>query len=255
MRGKRPGRGCPDMTMDRKAHAVIDLPSRQLKALKIERLLELKPGNERLQLLEIGCGSGGISHYFATHPKLPCDVTAVDVQDNRQVSDGYIYLPVQGVELPFARECFDVVISNHVIEHVGDVSNQLQHLQEIGRVLKPGGIAYLAAPNRWMLTEPHYQLKFLSWLPHRWRSPYLRWSGKGKHYDCEPPQPHELEALLDKTGMCYRNLCIEGWRETFDIERPRHWSTRVLRHLPDALLRPLKPIIPTLIYCLRPNAS
>lgn len=37
-----------------------------------------------------------------------------------------------------------------------------------------------------MLTEPHYKLKFLSWSPRRWRSPYLRLMGKGTFYDCEP---------------------------------------------------------------------
>jgi len=157
---------------------------------------------------------------------------------------------VQGVKLPFEPDRFDVVISNHVIEHVGDAAAQLRHLQEIRRVLKPEGVAYLAVPNRWMLTEPHYRLKFLSWLPHSWRSPYLRWRGKGDFYDCEPLQLHELEAMLAQSGMTYRNLCIEGWRETFEIERPRHWSTRLLRRFPDALLRPLRPIIPTLMYRL-----
>lgn len=236
--------------MNRKAHAVIDLPSRHLKAMKIERLLGLSPGIAPLEVLEIGCGAGGIAHYFATNPALPCRVTAVDVNDNRQIRDGYTYLSVRGVELPFAQESFDAVISNHVIEHVGDDTAQLQHLMEIRRVLRKDGIAYLAAPNRWMVTEPHYRLRFLSWLPRRWRSPYLRLRGKGDFYDCEPPQLHELENMLGHTGMGYRNLCIEGWRETFDIERPHHWSARLLRRLPDALLRPLKPIIPTLIYRL-----
>jgi len=236
--------------MNRKAHAAIDLASRQLKAVKIERLLGLKPGTTPIEVLEIGCGAGGIAHYFASHTELSCRVTAVDVNDNRQIHDGYTYLPVCGVELPFATECFDVVISNHVIEHVGDSAAQIRHLEEIRRVLKKTGAAYLAAPNRWMIIEPHYQLMFLSWLPPRWRSRYLRFRGKGDFYDCEPPQLVELERMLDKAGMNYRNLCIDGWRETFEIERPYQWSTRALRHIPDALLRPLKPIIPTLIYRL-----
>lgn len=64
--------------MSRQAHAVIDLPSRQPKALKIERLLGLAPKAEPLQMLEIGTGAGGIAHYFGIHPALPCKVTAVD---------------------------------------------------------------------------------------------------------------------------------------------------------------------------------
>jgi SAM-dependent methyltransferase len=234
--------------MTRQPHAVLDMPSRRHKALKIERLLDLHPRDTPIQLLEIGTGAGGIAHYFGTHPTLPCKVVAVDVHDNRQVHGGYDYVPVQGVALPFDDACFDVVISNHVIEHVGDGDVQLAHLGEIGRVLKPDGVAYLAVPNRWMLTEPHYRLPFLSWLPHRWRSRYLRWSGKGEFYDCEPLEMRQLERMLEASGLAYRNLCVQGWRATFDIERPGRLATRLLAEVPDALLRPLGPIIPTLIY-------
>lgn len=236
--------------MNRQAHAVLDMPSRRLKALKIERLLDLQPKVGPLEVLEIGTGAGGIAHYFGTHPSLPCKVTAVDVHDNRQVHVGYDYVPVKAVALPFDNQRFDVVITNHVIEHVGDDEAQFEHLREIRRVLKADGLAYLAVPNRWMLTEPHYRLPFLSWLPRRWRSPYLRWSGKGEVYDCEPLELRQLERMLEAAGLAYQNLCIEGWRETFAIERPLHWSNRLLRCIPDGLLRPLLPIIPTLIYRL-----
>lgn len=131
----------------RQPHVVTDLASRRLKALKIERLLRLQQFPLPIRLLEIGCGSGGIAHYFATHPSLQCIVTAVDVHDNRQVRDGYIYLDAQGVQLPFEDQQFDVVISNHVIEHVGDTAAQLEHLQEIHRVLASTGKAYLAYPT------------------------------------------------------------------------------------------------------------
>lgn len=234
----------------RQPHATSDLASRRLKAQKIERLLNLKPESGQLEVLEIGCGSGGISYYFATHPVLRCRVTAVDVHDSRQVHEGYDYVPVNGVELPFDDARFDVVISNHVIEHVGERRDQLQHLYEIRRVLKPGGVGYLAVPNRWMITEPHYRLKFLSWLPRAWRTPYLRWRGRGSIYDCEPLQCLELEALLRQADLHYRNLCIEGLRTTFEIEHPARLVTRLLSCVPDAVLYPLRAVIPTLIYRL-----
>jgi ubiquinone/menaquinone biosynthesis C-methylase UbiE len=236
---------------ERQPHVAIDLASRRLKALKIERLLGLQRFPQPIRVLEIGCGSGGIAHYFATHSSLQCSVTAVDVHDNRQIHEGYVYQNVQGVQLPFADQQFDAVISNHVIEHVGDTAAQLEHLREIRRVLTCTGQAYLAVPNRWMVTEPHYHLKFLSWLPHEWRSPYLRWMGKGHVYDCEPLQMRQLERMLEAADLQYCNQCVEGWRVTFEIERPTHWSNRVLTYCPDALLQPLSPIIPTLIYQLR----
>src|ERR1700712_877569 len=133
----------------RKPHATLDLESRHAKGLKIERLLNLKDRLRRIRLLEIGAGSGGISHYFATHPSLNIEVDAVDVVDNRVVADGYRFQLVDGPSLPFADDQFDAVLTNHVIEHVGYRPAQLQHLQEIRRVMRTDAVGYLAVPNRW----------------------------------------------------------------------------------------------------------
>lgn len=239
----------------RQPHAVLDLPSRDWKALKIEHLLGLAQRRQPMRLLEVGTGSGGIVHYFGTHPTLACGVRAVDVVDSRLVRDGYAYQQVAGVDLPFEPASFDVVITNHVIEHVGDAAAQHRHLTEIHRVLKPDGVSYLAVPNRWMLTEPHFQLKFLSWWPHAWRTPYLRLMRKGDFYDCEPLQMRQLERMLDAAGFCYRNLCIDALRTTFDIEQPDKPVARISRRLPDTALTSFRRVIPTLIYRLEPRAS
>jgi ubiquinone/menaquinone biosynthesis C-methylase UbiE len=232
----------------RQPHAVLDLASRRAKGLKIERLLSLKDRTQPIRMLEVGTGSGGIAHYFGTHPQLHCDVDAVDVHDNRLITDGYRFKLVQGTGLPYPDAAFDVVLTNHVIEHVGDEQAQRAHLAELHRVLHPAGIGYLAVPNRWMLVEPHYKLAFLSWLPHAWRSPYLRAMHKGTFYDCEPLQMRQLERLLADAEFDCQNLCVEALRATFEIERSRAWSTRLLRRIPDAAMAPLRRIIPTLIY-------
>lgn len=232
----------------RKSHAMLELQSRRHKAQKIDQLLKLSDLKQPISMLEIGCGSGGIAHYFATHPRLNIQVTAIDTHDNRQIHDSYKYYPVKNAELPFDKESFDVVITNHVIEHVGQRDSQIQHLNEIRRVLKPNGIGYLAVPNRWMVTEPHYKLIFLSWLPRYWRTPYLRLMKKGDFYDCEPLELNELEKMLRIAKLRYRNICLEGLRTTFNLETPNSLSCRILRRLPDSALRPLVPLIPTLIY-------
>lgn len=234
--------------IDRKPHVSKDMHSRNLKGLKIERLLGLHGRPQPIRMLEVGTGSGGIAHYFGAHPILRCEVDAVDVHDNRQVTDGYTLQQVAGVELPYADTSFDVVISNHVIEHVGDTSAQHRHLAEIHRVLKQDGVGYLAVPNRWMLTEPHYRLKFLSWWPHSLRSPYLRLMGKGTFYDCEPLQMRQLERMLKAAGFRARNLCVAALRETLEIERPESRTAKLLRKVPNGMLHPLRRIIPTLIY-------
>jgi SAM-dependent methyltransferase len=46
-------------------------------------------------------------------------------------------------QIPFADNFFDVVLCNHVLEHV---NNDIQAMSEIARVLKPGGFAILQVP-------------------------------------------------------------------------------------------------------------
>lgn len=62
---------------------------------------------------------------------------------------------VDMLEMQFADQSFDVVIANHVLEHVDD---DLKALSEIRRVLKPGGYAILQTP---------YSAK----LHHTWKDP------------------------------------------------------------------------------------
>lgn len=238
----------------RSPHAVLDLASRRLKALKIERLLGLVPDGRCLRVLEIGTGSGGIAHYFATHASLRCEVVAVDLIDQRLEREGYVFHLVQGTELPFADGCFDVVISNHVIEHVGGREAQLHHLRELHRVLSQDAVAYLAVPNRWMLVEPHYRIAFLSWLPHRLRSPYLRMWRRGHLYDCEPLQLSELDGLIEEAGLSARHLEVEALRAMLDIEQGSA-LTRWVAALPQAWLERMRPLIPTLICALRRPTS
>lgn len=237
----------------RKAHAVLDLPSRKLKAQKIETLLELDQlaTKEQLRILEIGCGSGGISHYFATHEKINYKVTAVDITDSRLIKDGYEFIHVTSTELPFESDYFDIIISNHVIEHVGEYPSQEHHIKEIFRVCKNDGKVYIAAPNRWMINEPHYNLLFLSWLPKKWRTPYLKFAKKGLFYDCEPPSLQQLETLIKNENFQFKNVSAKATFIFLRMEKRKSFTYKVVSILPPFLLNVLKPLIPTLIYILK----
>lgn len=237
--------------IQRQPHAVLDLGSRRAKAVKIERLLRLGERRGPLRLLEVGTGSGGIAHYFGTHPSGRFEVHAVDVVDNRLVVDGFEYQNVAGVELPFPDGFFDLALSNHVIEHVGGDRAQLKHLSELRRVLAPGGMAYLAVPNRWMLVEPHYSLAFLSWWPEAWRSGWLRLWQRGSVYDCRPLGRADLEGRLTEAGFGFEQIHAEALRATFEIEQPGAllW-TFLLRHVPVWMHHVVRGVYPTLIYRL-----
>lgn len=233
----------------RQPHAVMDLRSRELKAQKIERLLCLPPFAKTLHLLEVGTGAGGIANYFAKLSARDFHVVSVDVVDNRAVREGYEFVKVNSPRLPFEDNSFDVVISNHVIEHVGDSDAQVQHLCELRRVMRSDGCGYLAVPNRWMLVEPHYRLPFLSWLPRSLRSRWLQVFRGVSFYDCEPLSLSDLEAMLVESGWSYRNRCDEAVSVMAEIE-PGRVGLIVYGRLPLWLRRILVPLMPTLIYQL-----
>jgi SAM-dependent methyltransferase len=238
-----------DQTRARHPHAVLDLDSRTWKAKKIEWLLRLAERAAPMRMLEVGTGSGGIAAHFARSPER-YQVDAVDVADLRQVVQGFHFQVVADTRLPFADETFDVVISNHVLEHVGDTTEQTRHLGELRRVLRDDGVGYLAVPNRWMLVEPHYRLMFLSWWPAAWRHAWLKLWGRGDHYDCLPLSRRELEALLRSVHLHFAQVHREGLLATLAIEPPRSIWWRLPARLPRWLHEALRGWYPTLIYRL-----
>ena len=96
--------------------------------------------------LDLGCGSGV---YLEVLGKICERVTALDLAGayvrqalaQHPAADG-----VQGsaTSLPFRAESFDVVLATEVIEHL---VRPTVLLDEVQRVLRPGGVAVLTTPN------------------------------------------------------------------------------------------------------------
>jgi SAM-dependent methyltransferase len=231
-------------------HAILDRDSRVNKANKIVSIVGQGRFSQCERVLEIGCGSGVISHVLSTMSET-ADFYAVDVADNRIESEGYKFGIVGGTSLPFPDRHFDLVISNHVIEHVGPEDCQVHHLVEIKRVLSDKGVAYLAVPNKWGLLEPHYRLPFLSWLPERASSAYVRAARKGNYYDCRPLGSRGIERLFRQCGLEFENVTIPALKETLRIENPGSFAARRAESMPAWILTLAMPVVPTIIYLLR----
>lgn len=231
-------------------HMHFDVESRRNKARKIISLIQRQRPVDGAKVLEIGTGTGVISAELARAAGPDGETVSIDTMDTRVDKDGYDFQLTSGVQLPFDDESFDIVVSNHVVEHVGQRPDQLVHLREIRRVLRPGGVAYLATPTRWALVEPHFKVPMLSWPPRGLRDRYLRVSRKGKAYDVDPYGPHELRAALDRVGLRWDDMTLDALDELLRVENPSG-PARVIAHLPHWSLRALRPALPTMVYVVR----
>lgn len=136
-----------------------------------------------VRLLNVGCSTGIIDECMAPHV---ASVVGIDI-DARAIESALARCAVKNAQfrvgdamnLEFVDASFDVVICSQVYEHVPDPARMME---EIYRVLAPGGVCYFAATNRFCIMEKHYHLPFLSIIPVRLAHWYLRLLGKGKYY-------------------------------------------------------------------------
>jgi SAM-dependent methyltransferase len=158
---------------------------RRQKARKILTVLRYHLGRDDLsglRIIDIGCSLGWFVEAAvadgAAAVGLDIDLPGLTMA-RRERDPRCAFLAVDGSALPFEDASVDVVVFNHIYEHVVD-ADEVMH--EVRRVLKPDGIAYLGLGNRLGLVEPHYKLPFLSWLPHRLADRYVRASGRADSY-------------------------------------------------------------------------
>ena len=204
------------------------------------------------KILEVGAGSGVIAALLAQEAGSRGEVWAVDVRDTRIVTEGFRFKQVRDPRLPFDDGSFDVVVSNHVIEHVGGRVEQELHLAEMRRVARTGGIGYLATPNRWGLIEPHFRLPFLSWIPARFRDGYVRLAHRGPAYDCDLLTRKELHRLLGAVGWSYTDATRESMRLMATLEE-HSLIVRSLLRAPPWFVSASSAVIPTMTYVLLPS--
>lgn len=132
-------------------------------------------------LLDIGCSTGILTRHYA---KFFGRVVGVDIDDGavewaqkNRAADNVDYRVGDSMELPFSAAAFDVVTCTHIYEHVPHAQRMLD---EIFRVLVPGGLCYFAAENRVRLWDGHYDLPLLTLLPKTLGDWYVRIMGRGE---------------------------------------------------------------------------
>lgn len=171
------------------------------------------------KILEIGSGTGGLTvalelaraMCYGIEPDF-YGATAAHQRSNRYGGNSHFVMAV-GEQIPFKDESFDIAVSFVVIEHVKDVS---AILNEINRVLKPGGHLHLFAPNNIWPRDEHFKIFYPHILPKKVGKLYLKFRGKNPagldtiHYIT----PKFLNNMLSKSGFeKITNLTLERYKE------------------------------------------
>jgi arsenite methyltransferase len=129
-----------------------------------DRMLSLHPWRGDEQVLDVGCGRGlllaGAAKRLAALNGNGA-ATGIDIWSNvdmggnseaatrhnlelEGISDRCTLLGVPAQEMPFPDDTFDVIVSNLCLHNIYDRETRRQAVQQISRVLKPGGVAILS---------------------------------------------------------------------------------------------------------------
>lgn len=125
--------------------------------------------SERTRWLDLGCGhrlwwSPGQQETAQTAALLVgLDPDVASLRQNTVVD-----YRVAGLELPFRDHSFDLVTANMVVEHLED---PLPVLQEIRRVLRPGGVCIFHTPN-----SQNWQIALGRHLPQWLKNALILWT-------------------------------------------------------------------------------
>ena len=154
------------------------------------------------RLLEIGPGTGSL---LVAARRAGFDVQGCDLSPGicRQIT-ATTQIPMHCGPIDTIAEAgrFDVVVLNHVLEHV---EHPVEFLRELSRLLKPGGVAHIAVPN------------VSSW------EARLRGWGSYEPYHLSYFTPETLAETVQKAGLVSQRLTTG---ESFS-----GWSIAILRTL------------------------
>jgi SAM-dependent methyltransferase len=114
-------------------------PSRYkvLPYFAVEKRLMLRPSSQII--LDLGCASGWNMSRFRQYGRFPIGIDVVPERVQLAAHHGPVAI-ASGLQLPFPNETFDLIYIQHVLHHIGDVS---QALAEVRRCLKPNGVLFL----------------------------------------------------------------------------------------------------------------
>jgi len=228
-----------------RSYAALDKYSRLKKSEKIIKVLSKYKDLKKCKILDIGCGSGYLGSSLQEKSK---QYIGIDFTDERKIKN-FTFIKTDALNIPLKSNSFEIIICNHVIEHV---TNQKKLLHEISRLLKKDGICYITCPNILWPIEPHLKLPFLSYLPKIIANSYVRLTGKGKEYDIYLMTYSEFSKKLKKLFLL-ENFTLEILKnpKCYGFDNKIYSIFAISKYFPKFSLNIINYFLPTWIIILR----
>lgn len=189
---------------------------RDYEAFMFSKLEQHTGSLEGKSILDLGCGWGGVVLHAADKASkavgIEPDMERLGIARALQKETGAAQVELLegvGEKLPFADNTFDVIASYQVLEHVQDPAKVMQ---EVSRVLKPGGVFHFSTPNYMAFYEPHYKIFWLPLMPKFLGRLYLRLRGRKPEFvnHINYVNPISIRRMLKESKLRFTDLHLQS---------------------------------------------
>ena len=187
------------------------------------KLAAVHPISDDARVLEVGSGAHGLIFFFDAAERVGVDPLADQYRELFPVWQARVpTIAAFGERLPFEDSRFDLVLSDNVVDHA---ENPRRIIEEMARVLKPGGLLYFTVN----IHHPLY---------HRAAALHAAWRALGIPLEITPFADHTVHLTLGAARGLFGGLPFRIIEECNDIEQTKRADrTAPRRHMGDRMKR------------------
>ncbi len=188
-----------------------------------DKLAAVAPIPADARVLEVGSGAHGLIFFFEGGERVGVDPLADHYRTLFPAWQGRAEtIAAGGEKLPFADSSFDIVLCDNVVDHA---ENPRRIIEEIARVLSPGGLLYFTV-------NVHHP--FYHWVA----SAYAGWRALGIPVEITPFADHTVHLTLDAAQRLFAGLPLRVGQQSDTIEETKsEGRTAPARQIGDRLKR------------------
>lgn len=188
-----------------------------------DKLAAVRPLPEDARALEVGSGAHGLIFYFDAAERVGVDPLADHYRELFPAWQGRARtIAAFGEKLPFEDASFDIVLCDNVVDHA---ESPRRIVEEIGRVLKPGGLLYFTV---------NFHHPFYHWAA----TAHSTWRALGVPFEITPFADHTVHLTLGAARELFAGLPLRILTQSDNAdEAKRGWRDAPSRHLGDRLKR------------------